>query len=121
VALPTGRLDWPSGGEARLLRRGVPGLEKVWSDRWWQLFAVSGGGVVHGDGTLVSSDRSRLVVDVRAPGQVEVALWWSRWSSVEGPGGCVRPGKRDGWTTLTADRPGRYVLTSSWQPTGQCA
>ena len=69
-------------------------------------------------GTLVSSDRSRLVVDVPAPGRVEVALWWSRWSSVEGPGGCVRPGRRDGWTTLVADRPGRYVLTSSWQPHG---
>ncbi|MCW2530843.1 MAG: hypothetical protein JWP62_413 [Blastococcus sp.] len=120
VALPSSRLDWPSGGEAALLRRGVPGLQKVWSDGSWQLFQVSAGGVVHGDGTLVSSDRSRLVVDVPAPGQVEVALWWSRWSSVEGPGGCVRPGHRDGWTTLTADRPGRYVLTSSWRPTGRC-
>jgi hypothetical protein len=120
VALPSSRLDWPSGGEAALLRRGVPGLQKVWSDGSWQLFRVSAGGVVHGDGTLVSSDRSRLVVDVPAPGQVEVALWWSRWSSVEGPGGCVRPGHRDGWTTLTADRPGRYVLTSSWRPTGRC-
>jgi hypothetical protein len=121
VALPSGRLDWPSGGEAALLRRGVPGLQEVWSDRWWQLFEVSAGGVVRGDGTLVSSDRSRLVVDVPAPGRVEVALWWSRWSSVQGPGGCVRPGDRDGWTTLTADRPGRYVLTSSWRPTGRCS
>ena len=121
VALPSGRLDWPSAGEAALLRRGVPGLQEVWSDRWWELFEVSAGGVVRGDGTLVSSDRSRLVVDVPAPGRVEVALWWSRWSSVQGPGGCVRPGDRDGWTTLTADRPGRYVLTSSWRPTGRCS
>jgi hypothetical protein len=120
VALPTGRLDWPSGGEAALLRRGVPGLQKVWSDRSWQLFQVSGGSMVHGDGTLVSSARSRVVLDVPAPGQVDVALWWSQWSSVEGPGGCVRPADRDGWTTLTADRPGRYVLTSSWRPTGRC-
>jgi hypothetical protein len=120
VALPSGRLDWPSGGEAALLVRGVPGLEEVWSDRWWRLFEVSGGGVVRGGGTLVSSDRSRLVVDVPRPGQVHVALWWSRWSSVEGPGGCVRPGTRDGWTTLTAERPGRYVLSSSWRPTGRC-
>jgi hypothetical protein len=120
VALPSGRLDWPSRGEAALLRRGVPGLQQVWSDRSWQLFQVSDGGVVQGNGTLVSSDRSRLVVDVPAPGEVQVALWWSRWSSVEGPGGCVRPGDRDGWTTLTVDRPGRYVLTSSWRPSGRC-
>jgi hypothetical protein len=120
VALPSGRLDWPSRGEAALLRGGVPGLQEVWSDRSWQLFEVSEGGVVHGDGALLSSDRSRMVVDVPAPGQVEVALWWSRWTSVEGPGGCVRPGDRDGWTTLTVDRPGRYVLTSSWRPSGRC-
>jgi hypothetical protein len=120
VALPTARLDWPTGGEAALLRRGVPGLRKVWSDRWWQLFRVSAGGVLHGNGALVSSDRSRLVVDVPVPGRVEVALWWSRWSSVEGPGGCIRPGKHTGWTTLSVDRPGRYVLTSSWRPTGRC-
>ena len=120
VALPSGRLDWPSGGEAALLRRGVPGLQMVWSNRWWRLFEVSDGGLVRGDGTLVSSDRSRVVVDVPVPGQVEVALWWSRWSSVEGSGGCVRPAGRDGWTLLMADRPGRYVLSSSWRPTGRC-
>jgi hypothetical protein len=120
VALPSGRLDWPAGGEAALLRRGVPGLHEVWADRWWRLFEVPGGGVVAGEGTLVSSDRTRMVVDVAVPGQVEMALWWSHWSSLHGPGGCVRPGERQGWTTLVADRPGRYVLTSSWQPTGRC-
>ena len=120
VALPSGRLDWPSRGEAALLRRGVPGLQEVWADRWWRLFEVPSGGVVTGGGTLVSSDRSRMVVDVPAPGRVEVALWWSRWSSLTGPGGCIRPGNRDGWTTLVADRPGRYVLTSSWWPAGRC-
>jgi hypothetical protein len=120
VALPSGPLDWPSGGEARLLRRGAPGLQEVWSDRWWRLFRVTGADVLHGDGTLVSSDRSRMVVNVHAPGTLEVALWWSRWSSVEGPGGCVAPGELGGWTTLRADRPGRYVLTSAWWPSGRC-
>jgi hypothetical protein len=120
VALSSGPLDWPSGGEARLLRRGVPGLRQVWSDRGWRLFEVSDSGVVRGNGTLVSSDRSRLVVDVPRPGRVEVALRWSRWSSVSGPGGCIRRSGRDGWTTLRADRPGRYVVTSAWRPSGQC-
>jgi hypothetical protein len=120
VALPRGRLDWSSGAEAALLRRGVPGLRQVGSDRWWRLFEVSGAGVVRGGGRLVSSDRSRLVVDVPAPGRVDVALWWSKWSSVEGPGGCVRKAGRDGWTTLDVERPGRYVLTSAWRPVGRC-
>jgi hypothetical protein len=120
VVLPDGRLDWPSGPEARLLRRGVPGLSQVWADRSWRLFEVRGGGVVAGSGTLVSSNRSRMVVDVAAPGRTELAVWWSRWSSLSGPGGCARAGPRDGWTTLVARRPGRYVLTSSWRPEGRC-
>jgi hypothetical protein len=120
VALPSGPLDWPSGDEAALLRRGVAGLREVWADRGWRLFEVSNSGVVRGNGTLVSSDRSRLVVDVRRPGRVQVALQWSQWSSVSGPGGCIQPADRDGWTTLRADQPGRYVLTSAWQPSGQC-
>jgi hypothetical protein len=120
VALPTGRPDYEAWAEGTLLRAGVPGLRQVWSDRSWRLFQVSGGGVVRGDGTLISSDRSRLVVDAPAPGRVDVAVWWSRWLSVTGPDGCIAPGDRDGWTTLTVTRPGRYVLTSSWRPSGQC-
>ena len=120
VALPTGPLDWPAGREAALLRRGVPGLREVWADRRWRLFEVPGSGVVEGGGRLVASDRSRMVVDVPRPGRVDVAVWWSRWSSLEGPPGCVRAGSRQGWTTLVADRPGRYVLTSSWRPAGRC-
>jgi hypothetical protein len=120
VALPSGRLDWPSRGEAALLRRGVPGLREVWDNRSWRLFEVSDGQAVTGGGTLVSSDRTRMVLDVTSPGRVEIALWWSRWSSVRGPNGCVRPGDRDGWTTLVAVRPGRYVLTSAWRPSGRC-
>ncbi|RBY94744.1 hypothetical protein DQ244_05585 [Blastococcus sp. TBT05-19] len=120
VVLPRAPLDWPAGGEARLLREGVPGLREVWSDRSWRLFEVSGGGIVRGGATLVSSDRSRLVLDAPAAGRVEVALRWSRWSSLEGAGGCLAAGDRDGWTTLEVERPGRYVLTSSWRPTGRC-
>jgi hypothetical protein len=120
VALPTGQLDWPSHREAALLRQGVPGLQEVWSDRWWRLFRVRGGGLLRGNADLVSSDRSQVVLDVPAAGRVEVALWWSRWTSGTGPGGCVSPGTRAGWTTLTVTRPGRYVLTSSWRPTGRC-
>jgi hypothetical protein len=119
VALPGGRVDWPAHQEAALLRHGVPGLQEVWTDGWWRLYRVPGGALVRG-ATLVSSDRSALVVDAPRAGPVQIALWWSRWSSAEGPGGCVRPGERPGWTTLEVRRPGRYVVTSSWRPTGRC-
>jgi hypothetical protein len=120
VALPSGRPDYEAWAEAALLRAGVPGLQEVWSDRSWRLLQVADGVIVHGEGTLVSSGRSRLVVDVPAPGRLEVALWWSRWTSVEGPSGCGGPGTRPGWTSLTVRHPGRYVLTSAWRPVGRC-
>jgi hypothetical protein len=60
------------------------------------------------------------VVDVPRAGRLELAVRWSRWSSVEGPDGCVRPGDRAGWTSLTVRQPGRYVVTSSWRPAGRC-
>jgi hypothetical protein len=74
---------------------------------------------VHG-ADLVSSDRSAVVVDVTEPGPVDVAVWWSRWASLDGPDGCLRAGARDGWTTLDARRPGRYVISSAWRPSGRC-
>jgi hypothetical protein len=91
----------------------------VWSDGWWRLYRVPGGTLVRG-AELVSSDRSAVVVDAPRAGRVQVALWWSRWSSAQGPDGCIRPGDQQGWTTLEVRRPGRYVVTSSWRPTGRC-
>jgi hypothetical protein len=119
VALPRGRVDWPAHPEVALLRRGVPGLQEVWSDGWWRLYRVPGGALVRG-ADLVSSDRSAVVVEARRAGRVQIALWWSRWSSAEGPGGCIRAAEQQGWTTLEVRRPGRYVVTSSWRPTGRC-
>ena len=54
------------------------------------------------------------------PGRVDVAVHWSRWASVEGPGGCLRPGEPDGWTILEAQHPGQYVISSAWRPSGHC-
>jgi hypothetical protein len=120
VALPQRRVDFSSHGEARLLRAGMPELDEVWSDGSWTVLRVSGSGMVRG-GELVSADRSAVVVDVPRPGRVDVAIWWSRWTSVDGPDGCVRAGERDGWTTLDAGRPGRYVISSAWLPGGRCS
>jgi len=120
VALPSGPLDGAGHQEAVLLRRGVPGVSQVWTDGWWRLYRVAGGAMVRGDAVLRASDRARVVVEVRARGRVHVAVWWSRWTSLSGPGGCARPGSRAGWTALEVDRPGRYVLTSEWRPHGRC-
>jgi len=120
VALPEGPVDWSAHGEADLLREGVPGLQEVWSDSSWVLFRLPDSGMVRG-AELVSSDRSAVVVDVAAPGRVDVALHWSRWASVDGPDGCLRAGDRDGWTTLEAQQPGRYVISSAWWPSGRCS
>jgi hypothetical protein len=120
VALPGDRVDWSAHAEAALVGGGAPGLRQVWSDGWWRLYRVDAGGFVRGDAVVESSDRERVVLDVRAAGRLDVALWWSRWTSLEGPAGCARPGARDGWTTLVVDRPGRYVVAGAWRPQGRC-
>ncbi len=119
VALSTQRPDWAARGEATLVRRGVPGLTRVWSDSTWALYSVTRSAVLDGPARLVSSDRRALVFDVTAPGTVQVALFWAAQLQVTGPGACIRPG-REGTVLVQMSVPGRVVLGSAWRPHGHC-
>lgn len=119
VALAEQRTDWAARAEAALVRDGVPGLTRVWSDALWTLYAVDGPGVVQGPAELVSSDRREVVLDVASAGTVRVALFWDERLSVSGPA-CIEPGPA-GAVLVRADGPGRVVLGSRWRPVGHCA
>lgn len=120
VARPEARVDWPDHREARLVREGLPYLTEVWSDEHWTLYAVEGGQVLQGAADLVSSDRDGMVIEVREPGVVEVALYWNEKLTLNGPDGCLRPARVDGTVLLDAQETGTYRLTSRWSPSGQC-
>ncbi|SDO58224.1 hypothetical protein SAMN05660199_02212 [Klenkia soli] len=120
VALSTQRPDWAARGEAALVRAGVPGLERVWSDDTWSLWAVDGPGVVlAGPAQVVDSGRRELTVSVDRPGDVRLSLYWDERLTLVGEG-CLAPGDAAGTVDLRATRAGTYTVTSGWLPSGHC-
>ncbi|KOX10771.1 hypothetical protein ADK66_07835 [Micromonospora sp. NRRL B-16802] len=105
--------------EATLIRGGLPYLREVWSDSTWRMYAVvDPTPLVGAPGQLVTADRGAVRLTA-TPGDVEVRVRWSRWLSLTGPDGCVRP-SADGWTEVRVRTPGDYTISSSLTPTGHC-
>ncbi|MFJ6154024.1 hypothetical protein [Micromonospora profundi] len=105
--------------EATLIRTGLPYLREVWSDSTWRMYAVvDPTPLVGAPGQLVTADRGAVRLTA-TPGDVEVRVRWSRWLSLTGPDGCVRP-SADGWTEVRVRTPGDYTISSSLTPTGHC-
>jgi hypothetical protein len=120
VALSTQRPDWAGRAEAALVRSGVPGLQQVWSDGTWTLYAVDGHGVVQaGPAQVLSSGRRELELAVEGPGDVTLSMFWDRRLTLVGEG-CLAPGPTPGTVVLRATEPGTVTVTSAWWPTGHC-
>ncbi len=120
VVLSVHRPDWAARAEAALVRTGVPGLHRVWSDDSWSLFAVDGPGVVlDGPAQVVRSDRRGLTVSVAGRGDVLLAVFWDERLTLEGDG-CVEPGDVAGTVRLRSAGPGTVTLSSGWRSAGHC-
>ncbi|MFJ2081806.1 hypothetical protein ACI2KV_27695 [Micromonospora chokoriensis] len=105
--------------EAAMIRAGLPYLREVWRDTTWRLYAVADPTpLVGAPGQLVASDRGSVRLTA-APGDVPVRVRWSRWLSLTGPDGCVRPGA-DGWTEVRVRAPGDYTISSDLAPAKHC-
>ncbi|MFD6565119.1 hypothetical protein [Micromonospora profundi] len=105
--------------EATLIRGGLPYLREVWSDPTWRMYAVvDPTPLVGAPGQLVTADRGAVRLTA-TPGDVQVRVRWSRWLSLTGPDGCVRPGA-DGWTEVHVSAAGDYTISSSLTPAGHC-
>ena len=104
VVLSAQRPDWAGRAEAALVRAGVPGLDRVWSDGSWSLYAVDGPGVVlAGPAQVVRSDRRGLTVAVARPGDVLLSLFWDERLTLVGDG-CLEPGEVAGTVRLRRPR-----------------
>lgn len=116
VALPRmAALDFGSTREGTLLRFGpVAGLEPVWQDEDWVVYAVADPRPIAPG--LVSSSRTTLTLRVER-GVVDVNVRWSRWLSVEGPA-CLE--RRGDTVRLRASGSGLVVLGSGLTPEGHC-
>ncbi len=117
VAVPRDTvLDYGSTREAALLRGRVAGLEEVWSDRDWVVYAVADATPI-ADTVVVSSGRTSLVLRAQQAGLVQVRLRWSRWLSLAGPGCLERDGDE---VRVRFARAGDVTVGSSLRPRGHC-
>jgi hypothetical protein len=116
VALADRPTSWVGSGEAAVVRTGPAYLRQVWSSSHWTLYEVDGSPSIvdsRGSGAahLVHQTGDELTIAVDSPGEVLVRVGFSRWLTVRGPSGCLRPSGR--WTELEATRPGVYRISSA--------
>ncbi|WBB79907.1 hypothetical protein O7606_00385 [Micromonospora sp. WMMD882] len=107
--------------EAALVAGGLPYLRQVWSDDTWRLYAVTDPTpLVAAPGRLLAADPGGVRFTAPADaGDLLVRVRWSRWLSLDGPGGCLARGP-DGFVTVRVDVAGEYLLTSSLRPRRGC-
>ncbi|MFU8854135.1 hypothetical protein ACNAW0_24590 [Micromonospora sp. SL1-18] len=106
--------------EADLVLAGQPYLREVWRNADWRLYAVvDPTPLVGAPGRLVAADQARVRFTTDRAGNVPVRVRWSRWLSLHGADGCLRPGP-DGWTEVRVGAPGEFAVTSSLAPANQC-
>lgn len=119
VAVPRrGLIDFGSTTEAALLKHPVRGLQQVWQDHDWRVFAVlDPTPVAAAPAAVVASTRTELRLRSDVAAAVDVRVRWSRWLSVTGDG-CVE--RRGDLVRLRFTRPGTVTLSSSLLPSGHC-
>lgn len=106
--------------EADLIEAGQPYLREVWRDAHWRLYAVvDPTPLVGAPGRLVAADQARVRFTADRAGDVPVRVRWSRWLTLAGGDGCLRPGP-DGWTAVRVRTRGEFTVASSLTPRGHC-
>ena len=106
--------------EAELVLASQSYLREVWRDANWRLYAVSDPTpLVGAPGSLAASGQARLRFTVDRVGNVPIRIRWSRWLSLDGPGGCLRPGP-DGWTDVQVRVPGAFSVSSDVRAKNHC-
>ncbi|MCG5471569.1 hypothetical protein LADH09A_005565 [Micromonospora sp. LAH09] len=119
VVAPDAPADRWGRDEAALIRGDLPYLREVWRDPTWRLYeVVDPTPLVGAPGRLVTADRGSVRLTA-PPGDVPVRVRWSRWLSLDGPDGCLRPGA-DGWTDVRVRAAGDYSISSSLAPAKHC-
>jgi hypothetical protein len=111
VALSMAAPDPAAAGEAGIIRAGQPWLIPVWRDAFWQLYLVTGTSpLASPPATVTGTTPAQITLRMTRAGTTVVRVHWS--ALLRADGAVVA---RDGpWTSLTARRPGRYVLSAPY-------
>jgi hypothetical protein len=103
--------------ETSLIRSGLPFLRLVWRGEHWILYRVASASAIVTGARLVSQDPVSVTFRVARPVAVGLRVRWSRWLTLAGPAGCLRP---DGtWTEVVVRQPGVYRVASALTPGGR--
>ena len=117
VALPDVKPDESSFMERGLIEDDPPYLRLIKRLPHWRIYKVT---LPHpmvipspgADVRLTRIDSDEVELDVRTAGSALVRVQWSPYWRAHG--GCVE--RAGDWTRVTADRPGRLVMTTSFSP-----
>ncbi|MFG2194467.1 MFS transporter [Streptomyces sp. NPDC048639] len=144
VVLPNDVPDTWGANEGKLVKSGLPYLQKVWSDDNWKVYRVKNPTpMADPPATLTRAGAGELVVTVRSAGPVLIRIPYSPWLGlVDAKGKGVEPPKapetgkeylnrngcltrhamevvegepQDEWTVLHAPRPGTYRIAAPYQ------
>jgi hypothetical protein len=111
VAISASTPDPAGSGEAALIRAGQRWLVPVWHDAYWRLYLVTGTSpLASPPATVTGSTPAQITLRMARAGTTVVRVHWSRWLRAAG----AVVARRGPWTSLTAPRPGRYVLTAPY-------
>jgi hypothetical protein len=116
VALPAVPLDPASKQEARLIRRGLPFLERIWSDRHWTLYEVADArGMAGRDARIRRLGPTSFTLEARRAGRSVVRVRWTPYWQVTRGRACVSRGP-EGWTVVEAAHAGTIRVSTRFDP-----
>jgi hypothetical protein len=98
--------------EDTLVRSGhLQYLHTVWSDSRWRLYRVlAATPIVAPPARIVVAGQAALTITTPRAGALALRVRWSRFLTVRGPAGADVQSDGQGWTTLIAPAPGRYII-----------
>ncbi len=114
VAVPDAQLDESARAEVGAIAARPSYLDRVWSSRHWEVYAVRDATpLLSGPGSLLSVRPDSFTLQARRPGRFLVRLHFSPYWQVHGEAGCVMRGP-NGWTRLLISRAGRQQVTTDF-------
>ncbi len=116
VAVPRAQLDYLAVAEARLIARGLPYLDRIWSNRHWRLYAVrKPTPLAEPPARLLSLRSDSFALWAPRPGAYLVRVHYTRYWSAAGSA-CVEQAGQ--WTRVIVRRPGRVPVDADFSLSG---
>jgi hypothetical protein len=112
VAISSAKPDYAAKSESDIVNSHQPWLTPVWHDAQWRLFRVSDtNGLASQPATMVRTTPASITLTMPKAGSTLERVRWSKFLHASGSG-TLR--QQSGWTRLSVDKPGRYVLSATY-------